>query len=161
MPEQALLGFHENYCRRRTGRAERRSSSGAAISRRVAMSRIIRSDGGPIRADVSLHVLPDHPGIKRARPGIQRARPGIEIQHALPGMRGPASSARGRQWPEVYDLCHTFLHVARVKNLRPCENRVRFSYVCKTFKIAMLGLRSRFSCSTRLVRAGIELWTPR
>ena len=20
-----------------------------------------------------------------------------------------------RQWPEVYDLCHTFLHVARVK----------------------------------------------
>ena len=23
-----------------------------------------------------------------------------------------------RQWPEVYDLCHTFLHVARVKHLR-------------------------------------------
>ena len=20
-----------------------------------------------------------------------------------------------RQWPEVYDLCHTFLHVAQVK----------------------------------------------
>ena len=20
-----------------------------------------------------------------------------------------------RQWPEVYDLCHTFLHIARVK----------------------------------------------
>ena len=31
-----------------------------------------------------------------------------------------------RQWPEVYDLCHTFLHVARVKNPRICENRTRF-----------------------------------
>ena len=29
-----------------------------------------------------------------------------------------------RQWPKVHDLCHAFLHVARVKNLRPCENRV-------------------------------------
>ena len=31
-----------------------------------------------------------------------------------------------RQWPEVYDLCHTFLHVARVKKpaaMRECENR--------------------------------------
>ena len=65
------------------------------------MSRIVRGDGGPKRADVSLYVLPDRPGIKRtrtcmqrarARPGIQSARPGIQharpgIQHARPGIR--------------------------------------------------------------------------
>ena len=39
-----------------------------------------------------------------------------------------ACAAAGRQWPEVYDLCHTFLHVARVRNTRPCENRTRFSH---------------------------------
>ena len=39
-------------------------------------------------------------------------------------------AACSRQWPEVYDLCHTFLHVARVTkpNLRPSENRVLFSH---------------------------------
>ena len=30
-----------------------------------------------------------------------------------------------RQCPEVYDLCHTFLHVARVKKTLPCENCTR------------------------------------
>ena len=32
---------------------------------------------------------------------------------ASPGRAVMASP--GRQWPEVYDLCHTFLHVARVR----------------------------------------------
>ena len=60
-----------------------------------------------------------------------------------------------RQWPEVYDLCHTFLHVVRVKNptdmqethakrgsrARSCEKRTRntfrmcFSHVCVFFDL--------------------------
>ena len=32
------------------------------------------------------------------------------------------------QWPEVYDLCHTFLHVEPVKtHTRPCKNNTRFT----------------------------------
>ena len=27
----------------------------------------------------------------------------------------PADTSSSRQWPEVYDLCHTFLHIARVR----------------------------------------------
>ena len=30
-----------------------------------------------------------------------------------------------RQFPEVYDLCHTFWHVARVKKTPTCENHTR------------------------------------
>ena len=37
-----------------------------------------------------------------------------------------------RQWPEVYDLCHTFWHVARVKKTTATREshvfRVRFSH---------------------------------
>ena len=60
------------------------------------MSRVVRCDGGPKRADASFYVLPDRPGIKRATeraalacsarcpassvrgPGMQRARPGMQ-----------------------------------------------------------------------------------
>ena len=28
-----------------------------------------------------------------------------------------------RRFPEVYDLCHTFLHVMQVKKTRTCDNR--------------------------------------
>ena len=102
-PGQALLGFHKN-CSSSTARAECRSSSGAALSRRAAMSRIVRGgnsgNGGQTRADESLYVLPVRPGIavharhgvqlpcvQRARPCMQRARPGIQ--------QGPSVSARG------------------------------------------------------------------
>ena len=38
-----------------------------------------------------------------------------------------------RQWPEVYDLCHTFLHVARVRKHTDMRElhvfRVQFSHV--------------------------------
>ena len=33
-------------------------------------------------------------------------------------VRCKSESVPIRQWPEVYDLCHTFLHVARVKKPR-------------------------------------------
>ena len=46
-PGQALLLFHKKCCSSSTDRAERRISSCAAISWRVAMSSIIRGDGGP------------------------------------------------------------------------------------------------------------------
>ena len=38
----------------------------------------------------------------------------------------------GRQWPNVYDLCHhdTFLHVAPVKNTRTCENSTWNTLIC-------------------------------
>ena len=52
-PGQALLGFHRNCCRSHTARAERRSSSSAAMSRRAAMSRIVRCDSSPDSDDVS------------------------------------------------------------------------------------------------------------
>ena len=89
-PGQALLGFHKNCHSSSTDRAECRISSGAAISWRVAMSSIVRGDGGPRHANVLLHVLPDRPSIKRERPSIQRARQGIGIQRARP-MHCPAS----------------------------------------------------------------------
>ena len=38
-----------------------------------------------------------------------------------------------RQWPEVYDLCHTFLHLRESKNLLPWENRVRLSHGSRCF----------------------------
>ena len=40
-----------------------------------------------------------------------------------------------RQWPEVYDLCHTFLHVARVRKhtdmLELYAKRVQFSHASR------------------------------
>ena len=35
--------------------------------------------------------------------------------HGASGHAQQQTGAAPRQWPEVYDLCHTFLHVARVK----------------------------------------------
>ena len=71
----------------------------------MSRSRIVRCDGSTKRADISLYVLQDRPGItvKRARPGIQRARPGIQL--AGPGIQlagpssacGPASTRPGIQ----------------------------------------------------------------
>ena len=40
------------------------------------------------------------------------------ISHSLVYTTGPVkgwAAVQVRQWPEVYDLCHTFLHVARVR----------------------------------------------
>ena len=38
----------------------------------------------------------------------------------------PADTSSSRQWPEVYDLCHTFLHIARVrKHTAMRKSRVR------------------------------------
>ena len=38
-----------------------------------------------------------------------------------------------RQLPEVYDLCHTFLHVARVKKPTAMRDRVLFSHGLRFF----------------------------
>ena len=64
-----------------------------------------------------------------------------------------------RQWPEVYDLCHTFLHVARVKKptamresraILACDssmavgflNSVRFSHGSRFFDLSNMPKRT-------------------
>ena len=43
-----------------------------------------------------------------------------------PDTAGPRPARR--QWPEVYDLCHTFCTLRESKNPRPCENSKQFSH---------------------------------
>ena len=68
---------------------------------------------------------------------IDKANPDTSLAEAL--LLGCVSgSSATRQWPEVYDLCHTFLHVARVRkhwhtDLRELHAfrvfRVQFSHI--------------------------------
>ena len=109
-PGQVLLGVHRNCGSSSIARAERRSSSGAAISRRAAMSRIVRSDGaGPEHADLSLYVLPDRPGIQRARPGMRGPASSTRGPASASSASGPASSVRG----PAHDPARAALHEAR------------------------------------------------
>ena len=53
-----------------------------------------------------------HPGPRELSPSSGAdARAGRRQAQHLPRLQTSSS----RQWPEVYDLCHIFLHVARVK----------------------------------------------
>ena len=60
--------------------------------------------------------------------------PATPTHPAPPGPPAHASTRSARQWPEVYDLCHTFLHVARVKKptaMRECDSRMAIRFLTR------------------------------
>ena len=67
---------------------------------------------------------------------------------------GGRSQVEGsRQWPEVYDLCHTFMHVARVKNTRTCVFFLTFKF---SVSLSAGGLASVSGGPSRRVRVTVS-----
>ena len=55
-------------------------------------------------------------------------------------MAPSSMSLPSRQWPEIYDLCHTIFTLRQSKSLRPFENCVRFLHGRRLF---WLGQRAK------------------
>ena len=58
----------------------------------------------------------------------------VSLQSAgLAWPTGPGLASASRQWPEAYDSCHTFLHVARVKT----HTDIRESHVFRNSRMSV------------------------
>ena len=77
--------------------------------------------------------------------GLKRGRLSSYAGQELNRMHVSRMTTQVRQWPEVYDLRHTFLHVARVRKHTDMRELHAFQ---KTHGHA----RTRFACNARIAR---------
>ena len=83
----------------------------------------------------------------------QSAGPVVKSRFLGSAHSEPSAFAKVRQWPKVYDLCHTFLHVARVK--KPCDSRMAVGFSTRaTCKNVLQNLIPRATAYCKLAITG-------
>ena len=108
--------------RERERERERAGETGREREREGEGGRSLRAGGqrqSNTKFNTSTHRQPLHPLPRAFAPSVS---PRLRRAGPAERRRGGRQTANGwipgsRQWPEVYDLCHTFLHVAQVKKL--------------------------------------------